>query len=64
MIFRGPSIEAYLSRRSKDPHHPSISYPSRQTTIYKHLLTVWPSQARRTADLVKLTGLTRTSFTS
>ncbi|MFS8026954.1 hypothetical protein Hanom_Chr16g01492741 [Helianthus anomalus] len=30
ITFRGLTFEAYLSMRSKDPHHPSISYPSRQ----------------------------------
>ncbi|KAM0059595.1 hypothetical protein Hdeb2414_s0005g00183121 [Helianthus debilis subsp. tardiflorus] len=30
MFFRGSSIETYLSRRSKDLYHPSISHPSRQ----------------------------------
>ncbi|MFS7922382.1 hypothetical protein Hanom_Chr03g00248461 [Helianthus anomalus] len=30
ITFRGLTFEAYLSMRSKDPHHPSIPYPSRQ----------------------------------
>ncbi|KAM0059614.1 hypothetical protein Hdeb2414_s0005g00183351 [Helianthus debilis subsp. tardiflorus] len=37
ITFRGLTFEPYLSMRSKDPHHPSISYPSTQG-IFQHLI--------------------------
>ncbi|KAM0030800.1 putative leucine-rich repeat domain superfamily [Helianthus debilis subsp. tardiflorus] len=38
-----------------------MGHPSTQT-FYNHIIIVCPSQTRRMVDLVKLTGLTRTSF--
>ncbi|KAJ0495237.1 hypothetical protein HanIR_Chr12g0606651 [Helianthus annuus] len=42
-IIRNISFETYLSMRSKDPHHPSTSYPSTQS-IFQHLTNCCPSQ--------------------
>ncbi|KAJ0914388.1 hypothetical protein HanPSC8_Chr06g0238041 [Helianthus annuus] len=43
ITFRDLSFETYLSMRSKDPHYPSISYPSTQN-IFQHFTNCCPSQ--------------------
>ena len=57
------ALVTYLSMSSKDRYYPSMNYPTTQN-IFNQYSNCWPSQTRRTVDLVKLTWLTRTSFTS